>query len=350
MGEAFGHGFRAGQVPRAASPQATYRAAQVGDESYMPSFHESGPSLRDVVTGIPGGLVDTARMATTPPPQLPPNVFIHGDGLYVGRYPDGRLVRWEDADPDAANAYYEEMQKRAELPARIALSMLGGGAGFAERGALGAAGGGLRRPPFKGQPPPRLPNPPVEPGAPRSVEPVRPPAEGIAELNVGPSHVEQFRARIGVPAIHTVAVGRTNVPGLEGILFEGASPEVWKKARLSPAPPGKYESPSALPRDRGHAETEIFNKFKRAVEERGLQPSQLEGSLVIHVSNPSGVCPPCRWGLNNPNAPAGVIKQFSMDFPKLNIEFSVATEPGTKVIGPSRFSVRNGSYVSRSDR
>jgi hypothetical protein len=90
------------------------------------------------------GLEDDARMATTPPPRLPPNVFIHGDGFYVGRYPDGRLVRWEDADPDAANAYYEEMQKRAELPARIALSMVGGGAGFAERGALGAAGGALR--------------------------------------------------------------------------------------------------------------------------------------------------------------------------------------------------------------
>ena len=172
----------------------------------------------------------------------------------------------------------------------------------------------------------------------------------MAEPSVDPSHIEDFRARINVPTLDTVAVGRTNVPGLEGITFKGASPGVWKKAGQPVPPPAKYESPSLLARDRRHAEGGIFNRFDQEVQERGLRPSDIEGKLVIHVSNPKGVCPSCRWGLDNPKARAGIIKQFSRDYPKLTIEFSVATEPGIRTMGPSRFTIRDGKYVSRSDR
>src|SRR5262249_35008128 len=138
--------------------------------------------------------------------------------------------------------------------------------------------GGASRAPFKAPPPPRvappsrLPNRPGESISPRPVEPVqdggvpryaagpprgdqalapadaplRPTVERMSEPNVGSSHIADFRAHIGVPTTQTVAVGRTNVPGLEGISFEGASPHVWKEAGLPPPPPGKYESPSAL--------------------------------------------------------------------------------------------------------
>jgi hypothetical protein len=174
--------------------------------------------------------------------------------------------------------------------------------------------------------------------------------EAVAEPSVGPSHIDEFRARINVPTLDTVAVGRTNVPGLEGITFEGASPQVWKKAGRPIPPPGKYESPSPLARDRRHAEGGIFNRFDQEVWERGLRPSDVEGKLVIHVSNPQGVCNACRSGLDNPKARAGIIKQFSADYPKLTIEFSVATQPGIKTNGPSRFTIRDGKYISRSDR
>jgi len=154
----------------------------------------------------------------------------------------------------------------------------------------------------------------------------------------------------GVPTTDTVAVGRTNVPSLEHITFAGASPEVLKEARLPPAIPGRYESPSKLPRDRGHAEEVLFNKFDREVEKSGLRPSDIEGKFVIYVSNPHGVCTVCRRGLNNPKARAGIIKQFSTNYPRLDIEFVVATQPEIKTIGPSRFTVREGRYISRNDR
>jgi hypothetical protein len=137
MGEAFSNGFRAGQVPRAASPQATYRGAQAGDESYMPSFQETGPSLRDVVTGIPRGLADTARMATTPPPPMPEGAYLLDGGPVQGT-----------ADPQEWRAWVTEMERRADLAPGLAVGLLAPGATFAERGALGTAGGGLRRPPI----------------------------------------------------------------------------------------------------------------------------------------------------------------------------------------------------------
>jgi len=47
---------------------------------------------------------------------------------------------------------------------------------------------------------------------------------------------------------------------------------------------------------------------------------------------------------------AGIIKQFSLDYPKLTVEFSVATQPGITTIGPSRFAVGHGEYIWRNDR
>jgi hypothetical protein len=158
------------------SAHARYRRAQAGDESFAPQFVRTRPNLPELMLDA---LEDDARRASTPPPQLPPNVFIHDDGFYVGRYPDGRLVRWEDADPEAANAYYEEMQKRAELPARTALNMLGGGASFAERGALGASGGRLRQLPLKRQPSPRPVAQAPAQAIPKTEQPVGPPGPPV---------------------------------------------------------------------------------------------------------------------------------------------------------------------------
>jgi hypothetical protein len=137
---------------------------------------------------------------------------------------------------------------------------------------------------------------------------------------------------------------------MEDLSLEGASPAVREKAGLPPAMPGSIKSPAKLARDQNHAEEDLFSQFIRNVHERGLRSSELEGKLVIYVSNPIGVCPSCRWGLNNPDVRPGVIKQFSELHPKLTIEFLVDPQPGTKTIGPSRFTVKNGKYISRSDR
>ncbi len=111
------------------------------------------------------------------------------------------------------------------------------------------------------------------------------------------------------------------------------------KLDCPPQPQARSTSPSHLPRDREHAEGDIFSQFIRKAKERGLRPSDVEGKLVIHVSNPNGVCPVCRWGLTNLDARPGLIKQFSELYPKVTIEFSVVTEPGIKTIGPSHFTI-----------
>jgi hypothetical protein len=166
----------------------------------------------------------------------------------------------------------------------------------------------------------------------------------------GRPDLEEFRVRIGVPYRHTVGIGRTNVPGLENTRFEGASPWVRDEAGLPRATPGPIASPSSIARDRGHAEEDIANQFVRAVEQRGLQPSDLDGhKLVIHISNPNGVCSTCRWGLNS-DAPAGVLKQLSQRYPGLAIHIRAETQPGIKPASPIGFTIKNGRYIDRSDQ
>jgi hypothetical protein len=73
-------------------------------------------------------------MTTAP---LPRPKGSYEDDAGFARRGTANLAEWE--------AYARDQQDRAELPARVALGLIGGGAGFAERGALGAAGGRLAR-------------------------------------------------------------------------------------------------------------------------------------------------------------------------------------------------------------
>ncbi|RKZ83752.1 MAG: hypothetical protein DRR16_16545 [Candidatus Parabeggiatoa sp. nov. 3] len=63
-------------------------------------------------------------------------------------------------------------------------------------------------------------------------------ALGKAELNA-------FRQKIGVLAddIHTIGIAKTDIPGLQNITFEGASPKVRKLAGLPDATLGPIKSP-----------------------------------------------------------------------------------------------------------
>jgi hypothetical protein len=171
-------------------------------------------------------------------------------------------------------------------------------------------------------------------------------AEGLEALGVGRPEIEEFRARIGVPTRHTMAVARTTAPGLDGFTFYEASPRVRDEGGLPRATPGPIASPSRRPFDWAHAEEDIANQFVRAVEERGLKPSDLDGhKLVIHVSNPRGVCPTCRQGLDSSEAP-GVLKQLSERYPGLTIHVTVPSRQGIRAKGPTNFAIRNGQYVN----
>jgi hypothetical protein len=176
------------------------------------------------------------------------------------------------------------------------------------------------------------------------------PTQKLPDPKVSRPHIEEFRGRIGVPDRHTVGVARTNVPGLEDMKFEGASPKVRYEAGLPRANPGPIVTPAAFTRYGRHAEEDIANQFVRAVEERGLKPSDLDGhKLVIHISNPNGVCPTCRLGLDS-DAPAGVLKQLSERYPGLSIRITAETQPGVVPSGLTNFTIQNGRYISRSNQ
>ncbi|MDA4896576.1 hypothetical protein PFZ55_58010, partial [Streptomyces sp. MS2A] len=74
-------------------------------------------------------------------------------------------------------------------------------------------------------------------------------------------------------------------------------------------------------------------------------PAEITGTLKIHQSNPKGVCPTCIQGLNNPNVPAGVFKQFSEMFPNLTIEVTSETIQGIKPNGRLNLVIKNGEYI-----
>jgi len=113
---------------------------------------------------------------------------------------------------------------------------------------------------------------------------------------LGWSGIDDFRARYGVPTRHTIATGRADIPGLEDLKLEGASPLVRDDARLPRTIPGRIESPSGLERDRNHAEGDFGNSFDRSVEQRGMNPSDLKGTVTMRLSEPP--CAVCRQGLN----------------------------------------------------
>ncbi|MFU2164677.1 pre-toxin TG domain-containing protein [Streptococcus pluranimalium] len=163
------------------------------------------------------------------------------------------------------------------------------------------------------------------------------------ELNI-------LRKKWGVPETDTIAIGKTDVPGLEGIIFEGGSPKVRKEAGLPDLdevmPDREIKSSGKVPSATRHAEEDIANKFVEAVNKLGLNPEDIEGTLRLHQSNPKGVCPTCLSGLGNPDKSSGVIKQLSEMYPKLEIKVTSEVIDGVKPNGRAEFIVKNGIYVN----
>ncbi|MBT2672654.1 hypothetical protein J7E95_17685 [Streptomyces sp. ISL-14] len=51
-------------------------------------------------------------------------------------------------------------------------------------------------------------------------------------INIGKEDLETLGIKLGVPETQTIAIGKTDVKGLEGKIFEGGSPKVRKEAGL----------------------------------------------------------------------------------------------------------------------
>ena len=152
-----------------------------------------------------------------------------------------------------------------------------------------------------------------------------------------------LRQRWQVPDTQTVAVGRTDIPGLEGVTFEAGSPRVRTEANLKPwaQDPLLYESdiqspPNISSLGRNHAEGGVLAQLDLAIKRSGIDPSR-EGTVHVIQSNKAGVCTNCRAGLGgNPNVADGPIKQFSLKYPNITIIIETAGDPMGDLV------VRNG--------
>lgn len=86
----------------------------------------------EIIVNTINGMSNAGRLMMTPPLPLPPGAIEDDAGYSQGQ-----------ADPQAWQAFLQDQATRQTLGPRVALGMLGGGAGFSERGALGSSGARL---------------------------------------------------------------------------------------------------------------------------------------------------------------------------------------------------------------
>ncbi|MGM7722851.1 ribonuclease YeeF family protein [Metabacillus sp. Hm71] len=173
--------------------------------------------------------------------------------------------------------------------------------------------------------------------------------KGTEKIQLGKEDLDALRNKWNVPETHTIAVGKTDVKGLEDLNFEGGSPKVRKEAGLPDLdvshPDRPIKSSGKIPSATRHAEEGVANQFVEAVEKARIKPEDVVGTLRLHQSNPSGVCPTCLSGLGNPKKNPGIIKQLSLKYPNLSIEVTSEIVEGAKVNGRLTFKVKNGVYI-----
>ncbi len=118
----------------------------------------------------------------------------------------------------------------------------------------------------------------------------------------------------------TVAVGESDVPGLEGKVYEGRSPQAGGEKGT------KYAPDNPHPRAQGHAEENLLASFSQDLEgllKAGkITRAELKGrNILITVEEPP--CPTCVSGAANPNVQMfGSIAKFMKDFPEIRIEIT----------------------------
>lgn len=172
---------------------------------------------------------------------------------------------------------------------------------------------------------------------------------GETKVQFGKEDLDALRKKWNVPETDTIAVGKTDVKGLEDFTFEGGSPKVRKEAGLPDLdvsnPDRPIKSSGKIPSATRHAEEGVANQFVEAVEQAGIKPEDVVGKLRLHQSNSAGVCPTCLSGLGNPKKDAGIIKQLSLKYPNLIIEVTSEAVEGARINGRLSFKVKNGVYI-----
>lgn len=104
------------------------------------------------------------------------------------------------------------------------------------------------------------------------------------------------------------------------------------------------------PRKRGHtqftkyAEEDVIAQFDQSVQKAGLSPTEVQGKLMIHQSNPTGVCNKCTLGIGK-EGKSGIFDQLSKKYPNLEIHVTSDVIPNRNVTGKSSFIVKNGKYI-----
>ncbi|MCU7675640.1 hypothetical protein [Bacillus thuringiensis] len=170
-----------------------------------------------------------------------------------------------------------------------------------------------------------------------------------SKIDIGKTDIDALRKKWNVPETETVAVGKTDVKGLEDLNFEGGSPKVRKEAGLPDLdevmPDRNIKAPGTNPLFTRHAEEGVLNEFDSAVIKAGIKPEDVTGILKLHQSNPSGVCRKCYQGLANDKVPPGVLKQLSLKYPNLKIEVTSETDESIKVTGRLNLMIKNGKYI-----
>ena len=159
-----------------------------------------------------------------------------------------------------------------------------------------------------------------------------------------------LRNKWNVPETDTIAVGRTDIKGLQDILFEGGSPKVRQEAGLpsldAEMPYRKIRAPYKNSLFVNHAEEGVINQFDNAVQKSGINPVDVEGSVYILQSNPKGVCNKCTAGLiEGGTNKSGIIKQISEKYPNVTFHISSETIEGVQPNGLLNFKVKNGKII-----
>ncbi|WP_419883535.1 hypothetical protein ACN6MY_08280 [Peribacillus sp. B-H-3] len=180
---------------------------------------------------------------------------------------------------------------------------------------------------------------------------------GKGKISVGKEDLDALRKKWNVPETNTIAMGRTDIKGLEDLTFEGGSPEVRKEAGLPSldeilpdreikAPYNHLKNPKLAQFTR-HAEEGVLNEFDSAVKKAGIEPSDIAGALRIHQSNPRGVCNKCSKGLlkTYPIEKSGIFYQASKKYPNLTIVVTSEIDEGVKTNGLISFVLKDGKII-----
>ncbi|KJD52512.1 transposase, partial [Bacillus amyloliquefaciens] len=180
---------------------------------------------------------------------------------------------------------------------------------------------------------------------------------GNGKIQLGKEDLDVLRKKWNVPETNTIAVGKTDVKGLEKRTFEGGSPEVRKEAGLPSldtilpnreirAPYDHMKNPKLAQFTR-HAEEGVLNEFDSAVKKAGIKPTEVTGTLRVHQSNPRGVCNKCSKGLLKPYPieKSGIFYQASKKYPNLTIEVTSEIDDSVKTNGLLSFVLKDGKII-----